>query len=552
MLKLLKFSKKMRKFLLIQSLFAWLPRLSFAYLLFILLLTEKREALLHWYIFGALFLVQLVFFGLFKKKVINRYAYEAKKELRQLYLEAFYKQDKEVDKAAVLQSELKGLDSLDTFYHIFFPALIQFIWGYLGLIIISIYFNTLIWLLPVFFIMMMGLTMMVLNKMGKSRNSKFIESFTALGRRFLNDLSGMNTLIMYSVDKDYQETFEEESEFYRKKTMDVLFFQLQSLFVLHFFLYLTIVIAVFLLYLSLAGGGFGLPIAVALFFYFVQFMVMASAIGYFFHIYFSSKPSIDRILGLIEEQRKAERLKDADIGEVRAIEIKGLELGYKNRPLIENLNLRLEAGRPYALVGYNGSGKSTLASNIMAWRKPDQGEILANGVNVLAIDNASWLKHIGYLGSNSYLFDGSIADNLAMSGLENWREKLDELGLCRFVYTLEQGFDTKVGENGRLLSYGQRQQVAFARLLLSGKDVYIFDEVASNLDASNRRIIMDEIQKLGRDKLVIVISHHWEEIARIENILWINNKTITTGKHEELLKTYSDYVTLAEGGKDND
>lgn len=551
MLKLLKFSKKSRKYLLIQSLFAWLPRLSFAYLLFILLI-QGKEAVLHWHIFGLLFLIQLLFFGVFKKKIINKYAYEAKKELRQLYLEAFYKQDKEVDKAAVLQKELKGLDSLDTFYHIFFPSLIQFIWGYLGLIIVSLYFKTWIWLLPVFFILMMGLTMMVLNKMGKSRNSKFIESFTALGRRFLNDLSGMNTLIMYSVDKDYQETFEEESEFYRKKTMDVLFYQLQSLFVLHFFLYLTIVIAVFLLYSGIAGMQFSFEIAVALFFYFVQFMVMASAIGYFFHIYFSSKPSIDRILGLIEEQRNAERLPEAELGEVKSLEIVDLELGYKNRPLIEGLNLKLEAGRPYALVGYNGSGKSTLASNIMAWKKPMKGEIRANGVDVLSIDNASWLKHIGYLGSNSYLFDGSIADNLMMSGCENWREKLDELGLCKFVSTLEQGFDTKVGENGRLLSYGQRQQIAFARLLLAGKDVFIFDEVASNLDAANRRIIMDEIQKLGKEKLVIVISHHWEEIARIGNILWINNKTVTFGEHDELLKTNSDYVTLAEGGKDND
>lgn len=551
MLKLLKFSKKSRKYLLLQSLFAWLPRLSFAYLLFILLLNSD-EAKNHWLVFGVLFLAQLLFFGVFKKKVINKYAYEAKREVRQLYLEAFYKQDKEVDKASVLQSELKGLDSLDTFYHIFFPSLIQFIWGYLGLIIAAVYFKTLIWLLPIFFILMMGLTMMVLNKMGKSRNSRFIESFTSLGRRFLNDLSGMNTLIMYNVDKDYQELFEEESEFYRKKTMDVLFYQLQSLFVLHFFLYLTIVIAIYLLFIGISGGSLTFEVGVALFFYFVQFMVMASAIGYFFHIYFSSKPSIDRILSMIEEVRNQSPLEKRELGVVKELEIKNLDLGYKNRLLIENLNLKITAGKPYALVGYNGSGKSTLAANIMAWKKSDKGEILANGVNIFNIDNASWLKHIGYLGSNSYLFDGTIADNIAMSGCENWTERLKELGLCKFVSTLEHGFDTKVGENGRLLSYGQRQQIAFARLVLSGKDVYIFDEVASNLDSNNRRIIMDEIQKLGKEKLVIVISHHWKEIAHIGNILWINGGTITCGSHEELLENYQDYLILSEGGKDND
>ena len=215
-LQLLKYGKENRKYLFIQSLLAWLPKLSLSVLIY-MILAENGFNITNLIAISVLVLVQVIYSLFFKDKVNNQYGYKAKKEFRSLYLNAFYKKDRDVDKAEVLQKEIMGLDQVDSFYQIFFPSLIQFMWGYIGLLLLSIHFGVNLWLLPFFYMISIGLSMAILGNGGKKKNRKFVEVFTSLGARFLNDLASMNTLIMYQADYNYQKAFEVESEDYRKR-----------------------------------------------------------------------------------------------------------------------------------------------------------------------------------------------------------------------------------------------------------------------------------------------------------------------------------------------
>ena len=565
--RLLTYGKQQRISLFIQSFFAWLPSVI-VFLAFYVVLAEffnqSLSPVLHMFLL-SLFVLQMIYILVLRKFVLNHWAYAAKKEIKEAYLQALYHTETELDEATILQSDLRGLDSLDSFYQVFFPEIIKLILGYLPLLFLFGITRSPLFLYPIIGILAIGVLMRIHGKRGKQINRRYLASFTALGKRFLNDLSGMNTLIMYQADETYQKAFEEESEFFRKKTMDVLFYQLQSLFILTTILFVIILLGIISIYFAWSAHQFSTAFAISLTIYFIQLILSGRAAGYFFHIVQSSKQSLNRIFTVIDHDKhivNEEKSTENDLTPITNITFTDVAFAHNpENPLLEQLNFTLIPGKVFGLVGKNGSGKSTIANLIQHKLIPTKGTISFNNTDIQRLDPNIMRQHVGYLGSQSYLFDMSIKENicLGMSAGTDWQTILKTYGLCEFVATLPDGFSTQVGENGKRLSPGQRQQVAFARLLLSFKDVYIFDEISSNIDKKNRQKIVDAMKQLSKTTIVLMISHSWQDITQAEQILFIDNQHIVTGSHQMLYQNNSTYQQLAntfkndaEGGNTHD
>ena len=188
------------------------------------------------------------------------------------------------------------------------------------------------------------------------------------------------------------------------------------------------------------------------------------------------------------------------------------------------------------------------------------GKIYMNDKLVTDENIGQLQQSIGYLDSNAYLFQGTIEENLCFGTTSpDWQSILENYQLCQFVKSLPLGFQTQVGENGRLLSPGQRQQIAFARLVLADKEVYIFDEVTSNIDASNSQQILQAMKQLSRKKIVLVITHNWIDIQQMDQVLFLDEHNLEVSTHSKLFDTDKNYRKLVEanrlqlqGGEGND
>ena len=227
----------------------------------------------------------------------------------------------------------------------------------------------------------------------------------------------------------------------------------------------------------------------------------------------------------------------------------GLRFSYETgREILHGVDLRFPQGSFTALVGESGCGKSTAASILMGRNKGYTGSVTIGGVELREVNESSLLRNITYISHQSYLFKGTVRDNLLMgkpsaSDDELWAV-LERVNLAGFLKA-EQGLDTHLLEKASNLSGGQCQRLALARALLHDSPIYIFDEATSNIDVESENDIMAEIHRLARGKTVILISHRLANVVRADNIYVLDGGNIAEhGSHEELLKSHGLYEKL--------
>ena len=213
-----------------------------------------------------------------------------------------------------------------------------------------------------------------------------------------------------------------------------------------------------------------------------------------------------------------------------SINIRHLSFSYtEEKYVLKDINLFINKGSKIAFVGESGSGKSTLVDIIMGLYKPISGEISIDN-NLLSTDNIrDWRKRIGYIPQNIYLFDGTVAENVAFDSSfdkQRVRDVLRQANLLDFLETHHNGIETGVGENGLKLSGGQKQRVAIARALYDNPSILILDEATSALDTETETNIMNEIYSVSEDKTLIIIAHRLSTIERCDKIYKLENGKI--------------------------
>lgn len=221
----------------------------------------------------------------------------------------------------------------------------------------------------------------------------------------------------------------------------------------------------------------------------------------------------------------------------------------ERKNVIQNLTLDIKAGKTLALVGESGGGKSTLCNLIPRFYNVDEGSITLDGVDIRDIELLSLRKNIGIVSQSVFLFDGTIKDNIAYGNLDASDEEIVEAAkkanIHDYVETLENGYDTEVGERGVKLSGGQRQRIAIARAFLKNPSLLILDEATSALDNVTEIKIQESLEELSRGRTVIVVAHRLSTVKDAEEIVVLNRDGIAEkGTHEELLALNGEYAKL--------
>lgn len=218
--------------------------------------------------------------------------------------------------------------------------------------------------------------------------------------------------------------------------------------------------------------------------------------------------------------------------------LKEVSFGYeKDKLVLENINLSIFKGDKIAFIGDSGSGKSTFVDLIIGLYRPKKGTIYIDD-QLLSDDNIkSWRKKIGYIPQNIYLFDGTVADNVAFSeaiNIEKVRVALKKAEILDFLETHHMGINTQVGEGGIMLSGGQKQRIAIARALYSNPDILVLDEATSALDSQTESRIMSEIYEICKEKTLIIIAHRLSTIEKCDKIYKIVNRKVSNAIKEKV------------------
>ena len=210
------------------------------------------------------------------------------------------------------------------------------------------------------------------------------------------------------------------------------------------------------------------------------------------------------------------------------IQLKGLDFEYESgKKILEGIDLTIHKGESVAFVGASGNGKSTLVDIIMGLFSPTKGTLELDGTEVSLSNVKSWRKQIGYVPQTVYLFDGTIAQNVAFGSdvdVDKVKKCLQKAQLLDFLEANHAGIETRVGEGGALLSGGQKQRVAIARALYDDPKILVLDEATSSLDEGTEAIIMDEIYSIAKEKTLLIIAHRLSTIKRCNKVYRLVDK----------------------------
>ncbi|MBI2423634.1 MAG: ABC transporter ATP-binding protein [Candidatus Hydrogenedentes bacterium] len=218
-------------------------------------------------------------------------------------------------------------------------------------------------------------------------------------------------------------------------------------------------------------------------------------------------------------------------------------------PVLKDVSFDAKAGMTTALVGSSGSGKSTLLGLVMAYHRPSKGAIFVDGQDLNELKLRPYRSHLGLVLQDNFLFDGTIAENIAFSKPNASLEEIKKVSVIahcdEFVSRFEHGYETVVGERGVKLSGGQRQRIAIARAILSDAQILILDEATSSLDSESEALIQDGLNRLRAGRTTFVIAHRLSTVRSADQILVLEGgKIVESGTHDELLVLNGRYREL--------
>ena len=462
-----------------------------------------------------------------------------------LRLGSSYKE--QVNTSEVVQVAVEGVDQLETYFGAYLPQFFYAMLAPLTLFGVLAFVSLPAALVLLVCVPLIPAAIVAVQRWAKKLLAKYWGQYTALGDSFLENLQGLTTLKIYQADEYKQQEMDRQAEQFRRITMKVLTMQLNSITIMDLIAYGGAALGAILAATQFAASRISLDGALLILLLAADFFIPMRLLGSFFHIAMNGMAASDkifRLLDLPEPARGSETL-----GDDLTICCRDLGFGYQpEKPVLRGLELEIPMGSFTALVGESGCGKSTLSALLMGRNRGYTGSVTVGGLELRDIREDSLLGAFTYVSHQSYLFKGTVADNLRMarpdaSDAALW-QVLEQVKLADFVRS-EQGLDTPVAERGSNLSGGQCQRLALARALLADSPAYIFDEATSNIDVESENDIMEVIRRLAKTKTVLLISHRLANVEFADKIYVLEKGRLAeSGSHSVLLARGGCYARL--------
>lgn len=448
----------------------------------------------------------------------------------------------------VVQITTEGVEQLEIYFGKYMP---QFFYSMLAPVTLFVIVGTMSLKVAVVLLIcvpLIPLSIVAVQKFAKKMLAKYWGTYTEMGDSFLECLQGLTTLKIYQADERYAKRMDEEAERFRKVTMRVLIMQLNSISIMDLVAYGGAAVGIILSILEYQKGVIGLAQCFFIIMISAEFFLPLRLLGSFFHIAMNGNAAADKIFRLVDlEEDQGEKSAEME-GESDEIAFSNVSFSYEaKKKVLEGISFRAGHGLT-ALVGESGCGKSTTTLLLMGDRRVDEGQIFIGDMPIDKMDLKALRRKITRIRHDSYLFAGTIRENLLM-GKEDatetqMKEALREVNLLDFVEK-SGGLDFVLLEKASNLSGGQKQRLSLARALLHDTPIYIFDEATSNVDVESENDIMAVVRKLAKTKTVLLISHRLANVVSADQIYVLKDGMIVEeGQHEALCKEDGYYHRL--------
>lgn len=455
-----------------------------------------------------------------------------------------------VSTSEVLQVFVEGVDQLELYFGKYLPQFFFAMLAPITLFAVLSFVSLKASLVLLVCVPLIPLSIVAVQKIAKRLLSKYWGVYVNLGDTFLENIQGLTTLKVYQADERKNVEMNEKAEEFRRITMKVLTMQLNSVSVMDIVAYAGSAVGVVIAVCQVANGTITLPQAFLIIMLAADFFLPLRLLGSFFHVAMNGMAASDKLFKILDtpEDDRGTQIPACFDSDIR---LENVTFSYDGeKSVLNGISADIPRNSLVSVVGESGCGKSTIASLICGTTKGYKGSIKIDGVEIRDIDEKALMDNITAVNFNSYIFAGTVRDNLLMAcpndSDDELIDALEKVNLWEFLSS-QDGLDTALSQQGSNFSGGQRQRLAIARVLIRKAEIYVFDDSFSALDFSTDAKLRKALRERMPDITKIIVAQRVGTIIDASRIIVLDEgKVAGIGTHRELLENCTVYREIAQ------